>query len=247
MSAEKVRLAFGKDPDLVTQCRAKSKRSGERCRNVAIAGKDLCRMHGGTAKVGPDNPAFKHGKYSKVLPQGMVKRYHLAMSDPDRLALEHEIALVDARLMQLIERCETGDNGERWRQLRDAMDDFQVAYHKQDAKGMSAQLRQMDALIRDGLADHANWQEIMACVSQRQRLVESERKRFVEMQQTITVEQAMTFVTAVMESVRRNVPDAHAQVRIAADMERLLGRPDARGGDALPPAGRAHALPPLPD
>jgi len=35
-----------------TQCNAKSKRSGERCKAPAVSGKTKCRMHGG-ASTGP--------------------------------------------------------------------------------------------------------------------------------------------------------------------------------------------------
>ena len=36
--------------DVNRQCKAKSKQSGRRCRNAAIAGGTVCRMHGGGAR-----------------------------------------------------------------------------------------------------------------------------------------------------------------------------------------------------
>lgn len=54
------------------RCKAKSKRSGEQCKNYAIKTWGVCRMHG--AKGGPKTTAglskctimpFKHGCYSK--------------------------------------------------------------------------------------------------------------------------------------------------------------------------------------
>lgn len=56
----------------MSQCRAKSKRSGVRCKNHAVQGKSVCRMHG--AFAGPKTPAgisrikqanTKHGWFSK--------------------------------------------------------------------------------------------------------------------------------------------------------------------------------------
>lgn len=53
------------------RCKAKSKRSGERCKNFAVKGCKVCRMHG--AKGGPKtdegkmrckNAPLKHGWYS---------------------------------------------------------------------------------------------------------------------------------------------------------------------------------------
>ena len=37
-------------PSLVTTCTAKSRRSGERCKNPPVVGSTVCRMHGGTTK-----------------------------------------------------------------------------------------------------------------------------------------------------------------------------------------------------
>lgn len=45
------------------RCTAKSKRSGQACKNAAVTGWSVCRMHGarGGAKEGTANPAWKHG------------------------------------------------------------------------------------------------------------------------------------------------------------------------------------------
>lgn len=42
------------------RCTAKN-RAGERCRNKAVIGSRVCRMHGGLSPKGPDAPAFKTG------------------------------------------------------------------------------------------------------------------------------------------------------------------------------------------
>jgi hypothetical protein len=50
-----------------SQCTAKSKRSGQRCRNYACRGRSTCRMHGGRCKRGEDHPNYAHGRYSKEM------------------------------------------------------------------------------------------------------------------------------------------------------------------------------------
>lgn len=51
---------------LAKRCRAKSKRTGGRCRAPALRGKDLCRHHGGkTDHRGEKNPSYKHGRHTK--------------------------------------------------------------------------------------------------------------------------------------------------------------------------------------
>ena len=45
------------------RCKAKSKRSGQPCKNPAVRGYSVCRMHGarGGHGAGKANPAYKHG------------------------------------------------------------------------------------------------------------------------------------------------------------------------------------------
>lgn len=65
------------------RCSARSKRSGERCKNYAVRGFSVCRMHG--ARGGPRTcqgkercrtAPLKHGFYSK---QGYAGRKRLRM------------------------------------------------------------------------------------------------------------------------------------------------------------------------
>lgn len=52
---------------LASRCQAKSKRSGVCCKNPAVKGHKVCRMHG--AGGGPpkgNKNALKHGQYSRA-------------------------------------------------------------------------------------------------------------------------------------------------------------------------------------
>ena len=50
------------------RCTAKSKRSGQACRNPAVRGWNVCRMHGagGGQPAGEAHPLWKHGLRSKA-------------------------------------------------------------------------------------------------------------------------------------------------------------------------------------
>ena len=61
----------GTDPmqaaNAAPRCTAHSKRTGLPCRNPAVKGWTVCRMHGarGGARPGMENPAFLHGGRTK--------------------------------------------------------------------------------------------------------------------------------------------------------------------------------------
>lgn len=48
-----------------TQCTAKSKRSGARCKNASMKGRTVCRMHGGKSLRGISSATHDHGYHSK--------------------------------------------------------------------------------------------------------------------------------------------------------------------------------------
>jgi hypothetical protein len=100
------------------QCTAHSKRTGERCKNPAMHGKDVCRMHGGKSRSGAMVGTFRHGRHSKYLPEQMLERYAVAQQDPERLALADDIALIDTAISHLIEEPTTFSDPDRLDSLR---------------------------------------------------------------------------------------------------------------------------------
>jgi hypothetical protein len=62
----------------------------------------VCKFHGGKTPVGSAAPGFKHGRYSKVLPTVMAEHYQRAKDDHQWMSLREEIALVDARIGEVL-------------------------------------------------------------------------------------------------------------------------------------------------
>jgi hypothetical protein len=190
-----------------------------------------CRIHGGMTPAGPASPHFKHGRYSKVLPARLLERYQAALDDPDLLAMHHEIGVVDARLHELIGRIDTGESGTRWKAIRRALQDYC------DARGTideEARFGVLAETIEAGVSDEAAWREISGLIGQRQALVESERRRMVDLQQVITAGEAVALAAQLIDVVRRNVTDRKTLAAIGREFGALLARDDRRG---LAPGG----------
>lgn len=81
----------------MAQCTAKSKRSGERCKSSAVAGKRVCYYHGGAPGSGGK---IKHGRYSLALAAhpDVLERYERHRDDPSLMETRNEIALLRAKL-----------------------------------------------------------------------------------------------------------------------------------------------------
>jgi hypothetical protein len=81
------------------------------------------------------------------------------------------------------------------------------------------------------------WAEIRGLIRDRAAVAAAEQKRLVELEQYVTAEQAMTFVGALMASVRRHVDDQRALAAIASDLTRLAVHDGSRADRSSPAAG----------
>lgn len=182
-----------------------------------------CNLHGGKSLAGTESPSFKHGRYSKYLPTRLAARYVEAQKDPALLELRAEIALIDTRLTDVLERLDKGESGALWTLISNEFDKFKKAQVVKDTDEARAALGALDQLFTDGIADYAAWKEVSDLVEQRRKLVESERKHEVETQQMISTERALLLIGAIGETIRRHVADAGTRQLIAADLTRLVG------------------------
>lgn len=204
------------------RCTAKSKRTGEQCQNPACVGMSVCRHHGGKSLSGIAHPSFRSGRYSKHLPARLSSRYHEAQADVKLLELREEIALTDARLADVLVRVDTGESGALWKLLRAAFDHFKRASSLQDGDGMAAALYDIERLIERGTSDYAAWHEVSKLLDQRRRLVESERKRVIEAQLVMTIEEANVLLAAMTNAIQRHVQDRATLQAISTEFAQLV-------------------------
>lgn len=211
------------------QCQAKSKRSGQQCKRPAVVGMRVCYIHGGASPRGLASGRYKTGKYSKYAPQRLLERYHESLKDTELLALRDDIALVDSRIEDILKRVDSGEAGAIWNQARGAYAALRNAMADQDQLKIMGALKDLDSCLGRGVADWAAWDELLRLMESRRKLVESEQKRLIAMNQMVTTEQAMILVTALIDVVRRNVTDRATLAAIDQDITRLITRPTPAG------------------
>ena len=210
----------------MSQCTATSKRTKQPCGRPPMVGRTVCYHHGGMIPRGSALPQTKTGRYSKHLPTRMASRYQEAQADPELLVLRDEIALLDSRLADVLSRVDSGESGALWSELNSTWEAYTRARYsskpvpKKTAEMMEA-LSAHEAVLTRARADHAAWAEIGQLLDRRQRMVESERRRYVEMQQMVSVEQAMLFLGAVTDAIRRHVSDRDTLAALGRELELL--------------------------
>ena len=213
------------------QCKAKAKSTGNQCRRWAVDGFEVCQVHGaGSPKQGrpggrPILPGG--GRHSKYLPVRLAARYEESQNDPELLSMRDDIALIETRVADLLKRVDSNEAGLWWGKLRSAYDDLVAAMRRGNDQAVAAGLNDLNRFIDGGGSDFAIWGEISSLLDQRNRIVSSERKRLVEMQQMITSQEAFRLVTALLSAVNENVTDRKSRARIQAEFIRLTDRPDS--------------------
>ena len=203
------------------RCTAKSKQSGQQCKRHAVVGGTKCYMHGGASLAGIASPTFKHGRYSKSLPERLAARYAEAQDDPRLLELRDEVALIDTRLAELLTHLDSGESAKRWQAVNGAYADLRDATARSDSAAFKAAMAAMGEALAAGAADHDIWTEIVTLTDQRRKLVESESKRLQTMQQMITSQQAMVLLAAVVDTIRKHIQDRTVLAAISQDIRTL--------------------------
>ncbi len=213
---------------MMAQCTATSKRTRQRCRRMAMQGRTVCYNHGGASPRGFAHPSTKTGRYSKALPVKLAATYQAARQDPDLLALNDKVALVEVRLMQLLSRVEEGGGARVMARIDHAFNALRSAMQAQNKERTEAAWEELGASITAGKQDAAIWRDIISTLEAARRLSESERKRLVEAKYMLPIDTVMNFVGAVAGVLQDTIKDRQTLMTIQAKVQKLLEKERVR-------------------
>lgn len=169
---------------------------------------------------------------SRSLPSRMAAQYEASLADPNQLVSRADIATLDARIEDLIERVDTGESGEIWKSLRATYSAAEKARQLRDSTsdGITRLKAELDffqgfetvgVLIAEGMADYQAWDEVKRAMESRRVLVETEMKRVEKAGRILTAEQAAALMGAMTALVREHVADRNALAAISAGLDRI--------------------------
>lgn len=191
----------------MAQCSAKAKSTGVQCRRRAVNGRNVCTVHGGLTPRGRDHPAFKHGRYSKHLPDRLGALVEQQIGDPDLLSLRDDVSLLDAITFELLENIDIGYEIELWKAAQKAYNDFQKAANDDRQDEAMAALTGLGNTLGQGLEVSKPRKELIGLLEQRRKTVDTERKHYLQMQEVITGKQFADFLSALSHALDTRVND----------------------------------------
>lgn len=188
-------------------------------------------MHGaGSPKLGrgggrPPTRAI----WAKDLPKNTLELYQAALDDDTLLQLKDEIALIDARMGEKIEGLGREPMIKQWEQIEQIIGKMFLSIRKQDIEEMFKSLVEASKVLEVSKETREGWNEIYLLIEQRRKLVESERKQMIELEQFIAAEKLTTLVKAILTVITDNVKDATTRKAIAWQIGSLVSNENPRG------------------
>ena len=196
-----------------------------RCGRYKVTGMDVCQMHGGgSPKKGrlSGRPPKDGSVRRSMLPQRMWGAYDDAMEDRHLLILRRDLAQTEARMEELLKIAETPECGFVWKSLQTAISNYQRAAARQEKGVIELELNKVFDLVEKGNVHHSAWTEVERLTEQRRKLVESERRRMIEMHQMISVERVLGLMEKIAIVIDGIVDEREKKNAIAYGLKDLL-------------------------
>jgi hypothetical protein len=185
-------------------------------------------MHGGTTPAGVASPHFRHGRHSKYfrdLPRDLRAGYKAALADPERTVLADELALLEARIAQLLRRLSEAAPPP-WAPALETLDDLTVATQGGNVarfrQAFEAHARVVRAGAEAAAAQAAVWQELQEVISLKVKTAAAEAKRLHDFRAYVPVEFALGLVAAVAAAAKDAVRDADDLRRLQQHLIAIL-------------------------
>jgi hypothetical protein len=191
-------------------------------------------LHGAGNKAKPGGRPIVHGRYSKYLPSNVLIRYEEGLADPALMQQKDEIALLGARIIEIIARLNTGESPFAWRMVRAAYETLTGALFSKSPNDLKTAVEELHDAIDRAESEAEIWDELISLFEQRRRLVEGERRLEEMAAQNITAREMVTLVAALVDVIRRHVTDGETLTAIATEIRLLIlergGTMPAKGG-----------------
>ena len=208
------------------------------CKKWPVKGRARCFKHGGKTPVGIATKKFKTGLFSKSMPRHLLQRFEAAASDPELLSLARHVALMNTRLLQLLE--EFGQARVSVVKVKEAKAEFLKAHASGDQAALQIATNFMMKAIDGSVDEDDRWEKIDLAVEGARKLIDSIQKHQVQTAQIMTLMQAQALFTNLAMSVRKGFVGLAAQATddrmkkliqgalhlVAAEFQRAANMPD---------------------
>lgn len=216
------------------QCKAKSKRTGNRCRANCVTGSDVCYHHGGRSLKGLTSPTYKTGLYSAHLPAKLSSSYQdLLALGQDLFKIGDETALITGLIGEQLSRIEDGESRAAWDKLQNLYDEMAVLGQKPDKSAGDVQrfnslFVEIGKIINSGLMAYTARDEAVKLVEQKRKMVSDERRDWAAKHQAMGFDRVMLLMSATIatfkQALEKHVDNDGDRRLILTDAQNFLNK-----------------------
>jgi hypothetical protein len=231
MHRRKVR---GTERPLSGRCGARL-RNGRHCASFPVGGSGRCRMHGGASLAGPAHPNWKDGRRSQsvrgafaaALAGDLGRHYRAALKR--HVSLRDEVALLEAREVQLLECMETGSPASWHRvgaltvEMRAAVAGITTGGSTAVLAGLASGLDELSMLAQRGADTERTWRALLKTIDVKRRLVIGETRRMRVAHEVIDRGRFLAIMAFIGDAVVRHVTNPAELKALREDFEILFG------------------------
>lgn len=171
---------------------------------------------------------WRAGHYTERMPDNLKYVFGKAAETDAMVSMKYQMALIDAREVQLIERLGTQESSSAWLKLRGLAEELKVHIENEDATQQAKVLWSLLKTIDDGSNDDVVWSEIRENAEFRRKLSESERKHIESERAQMSMEQIGQIAAFFGNLLKRYVTDQQRLMAAAVELQRYFeGTPAA--------------------
>ena len=204
------------------RCGAK-KRNGEPCKAWGMPN-GRCPLHGGKSLGGAASGTFKTGRFSKYMPAHLAEKFREAASNPNLRSMDDDLALLETRLCDSVEKLGQPGGEEQWSDAVAAFRELKASNAANDLDGIESALTSLEEILEKGAASMGIWKEIRDTIQDRRRILDSMVKQEYTAKATMPLSEAMTLFAAMVGIIKERVLDRESLNAILGDINRLSAR-----------------------
>ena len=160
------------------RCGAKlRKKPGVFCKKFPVPHRTRCYLHNGNAATGAAVASYRHGRFSKYLPQGLLKKYIDNQHDPEFLTHKSELGLLDAHIKDHYETLRNGTGPDRFKKVRETWKDLTKAKANHDGEAVDVAFMAMEEAMIGEEEHSTNMSELLNLLEVRRKTLEAETRR----------------------------------------------------------------------
>lgn len=162
------------------------------------------------------------GRYYPRLPSHLKTAYRKIAASIDLQSLAGEIAMIELRINQIIDKLKTNETEQKWTQLKSLFHEFKSASRNNDKETVKACLEDMDKVINEGNNESALWDHLINDLFVKKAgLVQVESKRMYMLGATATAEQVRSLAGALITCFLEEVSDYDTRRRVIERIKQL--------------------------